>query len=242
MSKRFERRFKQMAEADIPSMEHLLPSYQKHRRRWVTRWTFAPVMTMLVLAFIIGFLRSSDDHVTILFLEVNPSIQVLLDDQEMVVEVIALNSDANQLPLTSYVNLSYDDFLTQWLNDVNERGFIHEDSVVLFDVFGSRDALNDELSQRLETLFRAHPVFDQHPATIARSPMNALTMEDMDEARARGISVMRYHSAQRVAENTPDLELQEALEMPMRDLVDRVPPRVEPPRGRPDFFPPRGRP
>lgn len=242
MSKKFERRFRQMAEADIPSMARLLPSYQKPRRRWLTKWTLAPAMTMLVLMLALGFLRYTDDPFTVLYLEVNPSIQVRLDDQEMVVDIIPLNDDANQLPLTNYLGLNYDEFLNQWLNDVNERGFIHENSVILFDILGSNNELSDQLSQRLETLFRSHPVFDQHPATLARSPMNGLTAADMDEARALGISVMRYHLAQRIAENTPDLEIQEALEMPMRELVDRVPPRVEPPRGRPDFLPPRGRP
>ena len=242
MSKSFERRFRQLAETDIPSIERLLPSYQKPRRRGSFRWTLAPVMTVLLIALVLGFLRTSDEPLTVLYLEVNPSVQVLLDEEEAIVDVVALNEDANQLPLASYVGLSYDDFLSQWLSDVNDRGFIDENSVILFDVLGSRMELNDELSQRLETLFSSHPVFDLHPATLARSPMDALTMEDMDEARAMGISVMRYHLAKRIAEDHPDLEIQEVLEMPMRELVDRVPPRMEPPRGRPDFFPPRGRP
>lgn len=242
-NKHYEQHLRALSKESIPSFETLFPSYKKPKRwpGWQKRFVFAPVLTILIFTLAVWFFQPSEPTFSTLYLEINPSLQITIDDNEVIVDVIPLNDDASNLPLRSYIDLSYDDFLDQWFKDVAERLEWDEDRLILFDVIGENATLNEKLAQRLESTLNSHPLFTEHPATVMRQHMGALSKPELDAARNLGIGLMRYRLAQAIADENEDLTFEEILDLPVRDLIQRRPePPVQPsPPGRPSIFPPR---
>lgn len=242
-NKHYEQHLRALSSESIPSFETLFPSYKSPKRwpSWQRRFAFAPVLTILVISLTIWFFQPSEPAFSTLYLEINPSLQIIIDEHETIVDVIPLNDDAVSYPLRSYLNLSYDDFLDQWFNDVAERLDWDEERLILFDVSGDNSSLNEKLAQRLESTLFAHPLFDEHPATIMRQHVGPLSMPGLDEARNLGIGLMRYRLAMAIAEESDDLTFEDVLDLPIRDLIQRRPePPVQPsPPRRPSILPPR---
>ncbi len=244
--KSYERHLRTLAKERIPEFSTLFPSYANTKRapRWRQRWVFAPILTILVFTFAVWFFQPSEPSFTVLYLEINPSLQVTIDDKETVIDVLALNDDASRLPLTSYLNLSYDDFVDQWFKDVADDLSWDQERLILFDLIGENVSLNEALAERLEALIMRHPLLREHPVMVLRDRMGALSMPELDEARSMNVGLMRYRLAAAVAQRDDALTIEEALDLPVRDLIERRPmppmhPTPTPPSRRPNIPMPR---
>lgn len=117
-----------------------------------------PVLSML-----------SDEATSVLTIDINPSIELFLDSENMVIDIKALNDDAATLDLTQFIGMTAEDAVEGIVTLANAQGFINEDDLTedyvlltiadineddVDDIADLEDVLNDKItnSEELQSL------------------------------------------------------------------------------------------
>jgi len=147
--------------------------------------------SVFVLALLVTTLLTSQNGAPVvastITIDINPSIEITLDDEDNVINVTAINDDGDELvnrPVSSYRGLSLDEAIEIIIERANELGFIVdevEENVILISV----ESDNLQLKQRIEAQVENKISTEVHRyaqlVRIIKENKENLTDEQVDE-------------------------------------------------------------
>ena len=136
----------------------------------------------------------SDEATTVLTLDINPSIELYLDENGVVIDVQSLNDDAATLDLSQFIGMSAEDAVDGIVALATEAGFINEtdtteDYVLLTVADINEDDVDDCLP--IEERLRDRINTSDNLSLLNVALMKA-TLADIKEAEGKGIPFGLY--------------------------------------------------
>ena len=164
-----KRRVKDAFEQDVPDVLSQIKASPEFRvppkesvfswNRLFTRKAVLSLTSVIVITLIIftAFIRNNDPVVaSTITLEVNPSIQITLDEDDKVITVTALSDDGEAVVSRdiTYLGMSLDEVLEVLIARLEARGYLvtttDDSNIILIDV----TATNETIRNRVETALR----------------------------------------------------------------------------------------
>jgi hypothetical protein len=220
--KHIEEQIRSAYQSDIPNVldriksspDYYVPEKAKQApwERIFNRRVSLLAATIIVIALvIIGFQSNTSTPViaSTVTIDVNPSIQINLGEDDLVLEVIALNDDGDEILSRDieYLGMTLDEVITILMNRLDELGYISsidtEENIVLLDV----GATNDEIRERIELQVKqyldrelqkfpaAHWVLSAKDIQLTEEQRQAVinAAAENPETRAKLILIYRIH-------------------------------------------------
>lgn len=113
---------------------------------------------VIALIFVVG--RGDNDTIVTaatVTIDINPSIEITIDENELVIDVTALSNDGIEIVKRdlSYRGLTLDEVVEYLVQKLEERGFIvntgDEDNIIIFRVDSNSEEIRSRLEEKLET-------------------------------------------------------------------------------------------
>lgn len=158
--------------------------------------------------------------------DINPSIEFIVDEDENVESFIFLNEDAAILCAElDFTGMNIDDAIELFVQTATEAGYIDpegEDNAVLITVLGEEDEEPnmEQVRERLQKRILSH---------FARNYINGVVLTDdfsqedlVAEAESLGVSPGKLKLAYAAQYSDETLLLEDLLEMPVKDLMAMV--------------------
>lgn len=192
------------------------------RKPWVAAVS-AGVAAMLGIFFVLPQMSPSEygDPQGFVYLDVNPSIAINLDDDENIIEVKPLNKSALRLLRNKkYKNKQVDDFVEQFLHDAKLSGYLHpKDQVVLSGY--------DNEQTSVKALHKIGKVIDEE-SKEERLDLNVHTLkmpkEVKEKADQTGLSPAKYAVWRIANKEGKNLDVKEIEDMPITELAKDIKP------------------
>lgn len=218
-----KRHVKDTFEQDVPDVLSQIkasPEFRVPPKESVVSWNrlfsrkmAVSLMSVFVISLIIftAFIRNNDPVVaSTITLEVNPSFQITLDEDDMVINVTALSDDGDAIVSRDikYRGLSLEEVLEILITRLEARGYIvsttTDSNIILIDVTASSEsvrsrvetALRNKLEMEMGRLPAPHWVLNARDIPLTEDQRQA-AMEDHRAAmytRAKMMLIYRIHA------------------------------------------------
>ena len=207
-------------------VEFLQSDIIKRKNNRYMSYIAAAAAFMLVVISSIFFFKGWDNTiqpVAILTIDINPSIELKLDKNNTVIAAEALNSDADELPLSELISKSPLDALNIIVDAATNKGYITESDVnfiLITSVALTADATDyvDELMVELKDKVQAS---NSSNKSIVVYTMKS-DKETLEKARTEGVSVGRVEIMKQIQEKKSDIDYKEANSRKVNELVNEV--------------------
>ena len=212
--------------ADKPEL-HVVSSSEAAPSRASRKVRRARLMSALAACLVLGLavigifrigtapVGSGDTAVTAFVdIDINPSIELQLNDSNQVVAVEGVNEDGRSvLAGLALEGLSYEEALSALTSSEALAPYLNDDAFVQVSVAsdnpGQERALMDASEQRLASL-------------PCRGSCDAVSLELREEAHAHGMGCGKYAAALELSELDPDVTIEDCHDMSMHELRDRI--------------------
>ena len=192
----------------------------KRPRSYKVIWSSLAAAVLLLGLCMFG-VGSWNHVVTVVSLDVNPSIEISLNPYQRVIDSHAYNEDGEEIIERINVHgLACEEAVTKLLSDsaiVNSvakgthEGYTKDESAVEITVV-SFDGHKNHAAQSTKEV--AHAVHDSH----CPSHMNHMAQHEYQDAQDLGMSPGKYRMYQELREGNPDLSTDDVNHLPMREL------------------------
>ncbi len=172
---------------------------------------FIPIVIVFIL--VIGFVLWKNRTVSIVTLEINPSIQINLKDNGKVKRVIALNEDAKEIVSNSLSGKTLDDTLSEITKLVVEKGYTDADQANVL-VYTKGNIKNEDISTKLTNNFANNHV----NANII--VIEKVTKADSTLAKKYDISAAKAAYINMVTEEQTNIDPKYLVDKSVRELND----------------------
>lgn len=147
-------------------------------------------------------------------IDINPSIELQLNDSNQVVAVEGVNEDGRSvLAGLALEGLSYEEAFSTLMSSEALAPYLNDDAFVQVSVAsdnsGQERALMNASEQRLASL-------------PCRGSCDAVSLELREEAHAHGMGCGKYAAALELSGLDPDVTIEDCHDMSMRELRDRI--------------------
>ena len=163
------------------------------------------IIIFLIILVIVSLFVFNNRVVSIITLDINPSIQINLDKNERVKKVIALNSDAKDIVKGNFRNKSFNDVIDSITDNVVEKGYADNDQIVV--LFYSTGSIDD-----LEYQDKIRESFDRNNIYTDLIVINNVSEEDKKFAKENNISLAKAAYIN---------SIKEEIEIPIDLLIDK---------------------
>lgn len=192
------------------------------RKSWIAAVS-AGVAAMIGMFFVLPQMSPSEhgDTQGFVYLDVNPSIAINLDDKENIIEVKPLNKSALKLLRNkTYRNKQVDDFVEQFLDEAKHNGYLHpKDQVVLSGYVDDRTSV--------KALHKIEELIDEE-SEEEKLDLNVHTLklpgEVKEKADQTGLSPAKYAVWRIANKEGKILDVKEIEEMPITKLAQDIKP------------------
>lgn len=124
-------------EEDLYPMKHERSAIMKGYKKYVA------IAASLLLFVSAGVFMSQDSYASIVVVDINPSVQLKLDAEEMVIDVKALNEDGKSLELEPVVGMPVSDAADYITEQAVKGGFLNQDDMtddfILFTIVSDKN-------------------------------------------------------------------------------------------------------
>lgn len=220
-NKQIEDRIRNELEQDVPDvLQQIKESPQFFVPEPEPKWTMKQLFTnrftllatsILVIAFILIGVRNNQAPVvaSTITLDVNPSIQITLDEDDIVIDVTALNDDGDEIVSKdiAYLGMTIDEVIEVLITRLSDRGYIvnvdSENNIVLLDVSATNEtvrsrvelAVKQSLDQELNRFQGGHWILSAGDIKLTAEQQQAVinAMRENPMTRAKLILIYRIH-------------------------------------------------
>ncbi|MFC7443010.1 anti-sigma factor domain-containing protein [Laceyella putida] len=205
--------------------EVTLQAAKTNRRALVPAFVSVAAAAVLGMFFIVPQMAPDQAHAqTYIYVDVNPSLEIGIDDERNIVELHPLNKSAEKLlDGEKWKHESVDDFVVDFLDKAKQMGYVQKrDQVVLS---GYQEEKNSK-----ETLDNLKTVLDkQSKQKNLELEVHSLVMPKKvkDKASRFGLSPVKYAAWMIAKKEGKQLEVEEMGETPLTDLADELAPVSE---------------
>ncbi|MGD6961413.1 anti-sigma-I factor RsgI family protein [Fictibacillus phosphorivorans] len=199
-------------------------SYFSHKKRslFVLPSISFSVAALIAFLFISGLLPNSSHSAAAAYVsfDINPSLEVGIDDNMRVVEMDAFNDEAKKI-IKKY-NFSTDDrmpfevFADQLIKAYQREGYMEENQSMLITTVSDKSSdkkTKQELDHALDSIVKKAVV--QYPVAITVSETNE---EVRDKAKQLGVSSGKYTAFQEATKNDKHLKEEKIKEVKFQEL------------------------
>jgi len=187
-------------QANAFNQEKILTQIIKPRRRsfWLTA-SVAAALVIAIVAFALssGILAPAKPVYAMVSLDINPSFEIYTDEDGQVVEVKALNEDAENLSLGGLVGKPVDKVVAILIERATEAGFITDgdnidDYVIVSTAILTEDPDAELKQDNLGRLISEGLLDDLDPESEVRVAVIKATKRELFEARGKKIPLGLY--------------------------------------------------
>jgi len=185
------------------------------------KWLFSFAVlfgAVVFLASCASAVDAKDD--TYLTIDINPSVELLVNKREKVVLANPLNEDAEiLLSEIDLIGMSLEDAMDLIIQTALELGYINIEDDQSEYIYVSSISNNNELGEKIRTRAKEHinKAF-QDRAMMGRAEDKGFTPEFLEEATSYGVTPGFLFLAQKAVEASDELLLEDALQMEVWEL------------------------
>ncbi len=218
-----------LAQAPMPTPRRL-PSF---------RLAFGGAFALIALIMFFVWPTATGVYATV-HLDINPSIAIDLDESERVMDVRALNNDAQDLLDAIDLNgiNAFDNLVDILIDEAIAQGMMTDDNpFIMVDITGRDEAFIHELYGRLSERIPAHAMARIPNVEVIRGSAEDARPDEVDRAHQHNMSVQRLRLIEAIIEKT-DYDFETLRDMRVADLMHLAREHGIEPRGnRPDMTP-----
>jgi hypothetical protein len=256
-----KKRILEAAQHDVPDLKQSILAQARYRKKekrsflsYFKRHSLQFASLLLVL-FISSFLvlnllnDSPSDTVSAdstVYIDINPSFEIDVDDNDNIIALRAINSDAEHIKqlLNSYLNQNIYTVIDDIIDRAIDENYLNADNpYVMIDVKGQSSTRETVLIETIESRIPAHAEARMQHVEMIRGNAQNPTDDEQEAARNHHMSMMKLRTIETILSLTDDytfedLETQSTGELVQlyRTLSNDDSNNV-PPRGRSDSMP-----
>lgn len=181
-----------------------------HKKRYPKALLCLPLIACLLLFFIFS-VEPSTTPVAYVSLDINPSMELHLNQENIVVETVAYNQEAQKiLDQVSIQGKKLQSAIQQLLNDTQYENYL-SDGILEVTVFSDNQKLSQKIESTLNLLFEKHLDTNQYHCS-------QITQETHHNAATHHISAGKYQIIEAIISYTSQYSLEELNQLSIQEL------------------------
>lgn len=189
--------------------------------RTIPAFSYGAAFIVFCLILTNFFFFQSPNHAVAAYVsfDINPSIEVSVDEDLNVIKVLAMNEDAKVLVpnIEDYYGKNIDEFANDFFEKVKASGYLKEYDEILVVTTVKDDSTESDLQEDIE-----QSINEAKEATISEDEVEvvvqATTVEKHEEAKENGFSTGKYITYLDAKNSGSDITMDEAKKMPLEQL------------------------
>ena len=182
------------------------------------------LISLIVVGGVIAILNTKRENklyktvVSVITLDINPSIKLELNKDNKVINMIALNEDAKDITLNDYEGNNLDEVINDITNKLIDKGYAKEKLVILIGVSGSisNNEVKDIIDKKLTT-----DNIDYEVIIPEISDSSSII------AKEYNITESKASYLEEVIKNNPDLKITDIKDMSINEIINKINELVE---------------
>lgn len=191
-------------------------AYVRQRRKASSVRIFRPAAALLslLLVFFGGyFTRAYFEPISVISIDINPSIELGVNAFEHVVRVEAFNEDGKQLAEQLRLRfLNYEKAVDRIVTSEKVTSLLEQDEELVITVVGEDAYRNEKLCDSLQT----YAQIGEHSRCYSVSP------DLVEDAHGCGMSYGKYLAYQKAQEQDPSVTAEEIQDMTMKEIREKA--------------------
>lgn len=186
-----------------------------HTRRQIPLWSKVGTLAAAVLLIFVSTLFNSIPfgEYAVVSLDVNPSIEFVLDDKEKIIKVVELNKDASRLALGHLKGEDFDNGLKLLEQELKAKGYLQPKGVVLVGANIPEDEQGKVYEKHIKESVKTN--FSDSKILYIKG-----TEQDRQLAKKKNISLGRYEASKQLERESDEKWMKEEdVEQIIRDIV-----------------------
>lgn len=173
---------------------------------------YAAVIMLILIPTFIFYSLNSVNAAAVIAVDINPSMEFMIDKNEKVIEMHSLDEESKSLIDKEWIGESYAEILHMYLNAADAHGYIKADTIILV----SSTFLNDDLdSAKIQDI--TEKIIEQMNTDFSYV-YNEEKEEDLREAQKENLSAGKYKLYNEILNVHPEVEVQELKNRELKDL------------------------
>lgn len=206
------------------------------------RYSFASTIMIVILAvMMLSGNTETQVYASTITLEINPQIQITLDENDNVIEVTAINDDGDNIVNhdIEYKGLTIDELIEYLINKFDDQGILisNEDNVILIHVDGVSTEVQERVLLKVERKIEVEALRHNKIMKFVKTNEYNLTEKQVKEltslAREFKVSPQRLILMQQIRSLDETHTLRELAKLNMRELYRLEKSLSESPNGNP---------
>ncbi len=171
------------------------------------------VLTMVVVSVII-FNNINNKIVSTITLDINPSIEIDLNNQEKVVNIIALNNDAKEIINDNLKGKSIDEFLGNITDKLINKGYANEEELLEVILYTNGNISNRILEEKLTNTFKEKRIVSDIII------VDKITNDDEELAKKYNVSAAKVSYIKSIVKENEHVNLEDLTDKPVNELKE----------------------
>ncbi len=172
------------------------------------------LVILLLVVGVYGYVEHINNQIiSIITLDINPSIEINLNKDNKVVKVIALNDDAKDIINNNLKGKTLDETLKSITNNVIEKGYAEKDYVAII-LYSKGNVDNEKVKQNIEKNFEVK----QKRVEIV--VVESVTKEDEELAKKYNISPAKVSYIETIISDKENISVEDFSNKPVDELKD----------------------
>lgn len=172
-----------------------------------------PIILILVIS-VIGFIFWNNRIVSVITLDINPSIEINLNKSEKVVSVKALNNDAKEIIPKDMKSKSLNDVLITIVKNITDKNYVDENNIIDIILYSKGSVSNKGIEDNLHKLFEEKSI---HSNIIV---VEKLTKEDKTLAKKYNVSPAKISYIKEITNKNKSISIDNLVERSVNELQD----------------------
>ena len=192
---------------------------------------YSLVSTFMIVILAVFMLRGTTEnqvYASTVILDINPQIEITLDEDDKVMTVVALNNDGDTIINhdVEYKNMTLDEFIEYLIEKLDQQGIIisTEDNVILIHVDGVSESVKARVLEKLQERITAETVRHNKVMKFIKTNDVELTDDQLAEvnrvAKEYNINPARIIIIQRIRSLDDSYTIRELATKTMRELYN----------------------
>ena len=174
--------------------------------------SFGSIAALFLIAFTFFYNMNINKTVAVVSLDINPSIQIEVDNNQNIVKVIGMNDDGKNIDFSAVKGCNINDGIKAIKDILVEKEYLKNNRDVLVGFAFVNNGEKADYEENIKEAVLAN--FDTENVTY----LKAEDKKDVDEAKEQGISLGRYEASKVVDEETK----KKIINAPVKEITEQI--------------------
>ena len=169
------------------------------------------IVCLIILIGAIGFVFWNNRVVSTITLDINPSIEIVLNKEGKVAKVIALNNDSKDIISKDLKRKSLDDALDIIANNIIEKGYVDEDHIEII-IYSNGNVNSNDVE------FKIKDSFSKRQVGVQAIVISNVTKEDEKLAKEYNVSPAKIAYVKSIIQDNENITIDNLADRTIREL------------------------